>query len=150
MADGRMRVPGQRGDRGRPGCGCCLPPPAPPGDRRSSGRPRRTERHVAEPFTMAVEQLRSDKAQVRFGGLNALERLAQDNPAYRQAIVDVICSYLRMPFSPTAPASKPTPRSAKSWKSPARSATGTDGIGGTWEQEDRYVLPRSVFFPASA
>ena len=65
-----------------------------------------SEPHITE-YTKAVEQLGSDKALVRFAGLYALERLAQDNPAYRQTIVNVICAYLRMPFSPTAPASKP-------------------------------------------
>ena len=40
-----------------------------------------TEQRVAELYTMAVEQLGSDNARVRFGGLHALERLAQDNPA---------------------------------------------------------------------
>ena len=68
-----------------------------------------TERRITELYTKAVEQLGNDKAPVRLGGLYALERLAQDNPAHRQTIVDVICAYLRMPFSPTAPASKPEP-----------------------------------------
>jgi hypothetical protein len=36
---------------------------------------------------------------VRLGGLHALERLAQNNPTQRQTIIDVICSYLRMPFA---------------------------------------------------
>ena len=71
-----------------------------------------TGRHITELYTKAVEQLGSDKFQVRFGGLYALEQLAQDNPAYRQVIVNVICAYLRMPFSPTAPASKPEPEAA--------------------------------------
>jgi hypothetical protein len=30
--------------------------------------------------------------------LHALERLAQNNPAQRQTIIDVICAYVRMPF----------------------------------------------------
>jgi Pentapeptide repeats (9 copies) len=63
-----------------------------------------TERRITELYTKAVEQLGNDKAPVRLGGLYALERLAQDNPAHRQTIVDVICAYLRMPFPPTAPA----------------------------------------------
>ena len=58
-----------------------------------------TERRITELYAKAVEQLGNDKAPVRLGGLYALERLAQDNPAHRQTIVDVICAYLRMPFS---------------------------------------------------
>ena len=65
------------------------------------------ERRITELYTKAVEQLGNDKAPVRLGGLYALERLAQDNREHRQTIVDVICAYLRMPFSAAAPASKP-------------------------------------------
>jgi hypothetical protein len=71
-----------------------------------------TERRITELYTKAVEQLGSDKAPVRLGGLYALERLAQDNPAHRQTIVDVICAYLRMPFSPQGPSVFTVPRSA--------------------------------------
>ncbi len=100
-----------------------------------------TERHITEPYTKAVEQLGSDEAPVRFRGLYALERFAQDNPAHRQTIVDVICAYLRMPFSPTAPASRPGPEAAGGQKEPgAEGEAGTDGIGGTWQQEKHVRL----------
>ena len=56
-----------------------------------------SERRITDLYTAAVEQLGSDKAPVRLGGLYALERLAQDNPSHRQTIVEVICAYLRMP-----------------------------------------------------
>ena len=68
-----------------------------------------TERRITELYTKAVEQLGSDKAPVRLGGMYALERLAQDNLDQRQTIVNVICAYLRMPFSPPALAGKPEP-----------------------------------------
>ncbi|WP_143229795.1 pentapeptide repeat-containing protein [Actinophytocola xanthii] len=57
-----------------------------------------TERRITELYTKGVEQLGSDKAPVRLGGLYALERLAQDNRAQRQTIVNVLCAYLRMPY----------------------------------------------------
>src|SRR5690242_7173624 len=57
-----------------------------------------TEPRITELYTKAVEQLGSDKAPVRLGGLYALERLSQDNESQRQTIVNVICAYLRMPF----------------------------------------------------
>jgi len=95
-----------------------------------------TERHTAELYATAVEQLGSDQAPVRSGGLYALERLAQDNPAHRQAIVNVICAYLRMPFSPTAPDSRPEPEAGDGQKEPGpASETGTTGMGDTWQQE---------------
>src|SRR6185437_11200917 len=64
-----------------------------------------TERHITELYTTAVEQLGSDQPSIRSSGLYALELLAQDNPAHRQATVNVMCAYLRMPFPPAAPAS---------------------------------------------
>lgn len=58
------------------------------------------ERRVTELYTKAVEQLGSEKAPVRLGGMYALERLAQNVSDQRQTIVNVLCSYLRMPFQP--------------------------------------------------
>jgi hypothetical protein len=100
-----------------------------------------TERRITELYTKAVEQLGSDKAPVRLGGLYALERLAQDNPSQRQTIVNVICAYLRMPFSPTAPARKPEPEATedqgeRDLKTEAR----TDEIGDSWRQERQVRL----------
>ncbi|CAL9458652.1 ESX secretion system protein EccC [Actinosynnema sp. ALI-1.44] len=40
---------------------------------------------------------------MRLGGLYALERLAQDNPAHRQTVVNVLCAYLRMPYRVPGP-----------------------------------------------
>ncbi len=59
-----------------------------------------TERRVTELYTKAADQLGSDKAPVRLAGLYALGRLAQDNPSQRQTIVNVICAYLQMPYTP--------------------------------------------------
>ena len=59
-----------------------------------------SEQRITELYTRAVDQLGAEKAPVRLGGLHALERLAQNNPSQRQTIVDVICSYLRMPYTP--------------------------------------------------
>jgi hypothetical protein len=54
---------------------------------------------VTESYAKAVEQLGHDKAPVRQGAMYSLERLAQDNPPRRQTIVDVLCAYLRMPYT---------------------------------------------------
>ena len=100
-----------------------------------------TERRITELYTKAVEQLGNDKAPVRLGGLYALERLAQDNPAHRQTIVNVICAYLRMPFSPTPPASKSEPEATEdAGERDAEAEARTDGIGGTWQQERQVRL----------
>ena len=99
-----------------------------------------TQRRITELYTKAVEQLGSDKAPVRLGGLYALERLAQDNPAQRQTIVNVICAYLRMPF-PATPDST-TPR--QSHGNPASTNTETTITPGltdnTWQQERQVRL----------
>jgi uncharacterized protein YjbI with pentapeptide repeats len=58
-----------------------------------------TERRITELYTKAADQLGSDKAPVRLAGLYALEHLAQNAPNLRQTIVDVICAYLRMPYT---------------------------------------------------
>lgn len=59
-----------------------------------------TERRVTELYTKAVEQLGSERAVVRQGGLYALERVAHDNPPHRQTVINVICAYLRAPYTP--------------------------------------------------
>ena len=68
------------------------------------------ERRLTELYVKAVEQLGSEQAAVRHGGLYALERVAQDNPDHRQTVVDVICAYLRAPYTPP-PNKVGTPRS---------------------------------------
>jgi uncharacterized protein YjbI with pentapeptide repeats len=71
-------------------------------------------RRITELYTKAVEQLGSDKAPVRLGGLYALRRLAQDNPGQRQTIVDVVCAYLRMHYDlPGTPPDKDATRETR-------------------------------------
>lgn len=60
-----------------------------------------TQRRITEIFVKAVEQLGSEKAALRHGGLYSLERVAQDHPDQRQTVVNVICTYLRGPFTPS-------------------------------------------------
>jgi hypothetical protein len=55
------------------------------------------ERRITDLYSKAADQLGSDKAAVRLAGLYSLERLAQDMPASRQTIINVLCAYLRMP-----------------------------------------------------
>jgi Pentapeptide repeats (9 copies) len=103
--------------------------------------PDATQWRITELYTKAVAQLVSDEPPVRFGGLYALERLAQESPIHRQIIVNVICAYLRMPFSPTEPASKPEPEVANGQKEPGTEGeAGADGIGGAWQQEKEVRL----------
>lgn len=59
-----------------------------------------TARRVTETMTKAIEQFATGNVVVRLAGLQALERVAQENNGQRQAIIDLICAYLRMPFAP--------------------------------------------------
>ena len=100
-----------------------------------------TERRITELYTKAVEQLGSDKAPVRLGGLYALERLAQDNETQRQTIVNVICAYLRMPFPAQPPGSKPAPANTANAAAPgAETLTNRGAEDDTWQQEKQVRL----------
>ena len=57
-----------------------------------------TERRITELYTKAVEQLGSEAAPVRLGGLYALERLGRNSDTQQETILNVVCAYLRMPL----------------------------------------------------
>ncbi len=63
------------------------------------------ERVADERFAKAVELLGHAADQVRVGALHALAGLARSRPDYTQTVLDVLCSYLRRPFSYTRPTS---------------------------------------------
>ncbi|MEV4325294.1 pentapeptide repeat-containing protein [Microbispora rosea] len=96
-----------------------------------------TERRVTELYTKAAEQLGHDKAAVRLAGLYALERLAQGNPGHRQTIVNVICAYLRMPYTP--PRSPGPQRSAPSTPGPWQIAAPADPDPAEGERQVRLT-----------
>jgi membrane protein implicated in regulation of membrane protease activity len=50
---------------------------------------------ITDRFAKAVEQLGSDKIDVRLGGIYSLERLAQDSPPDRGVVVEVLGAYVR-------------------------------------------------------
>ncbi|MCS7480461.1 pentapeptide repeat-containing protein [Umezawaea endophytica] len=56
-------------------------------------------RRVTDLYAKSSEQLGSDKAPVRLAGMYALERLGQDNPHQRLTVINLLCAYLRMPFT---------------------------------------------------
>ncbi|WP_053653984.1 pentapeptide repeat-containing protein [Micromonospora sp. NRRL B-16802] len=53
-----------------------------------------------ERFAKASEQLGSEKAAVRLAGVYAMAGLADDWREVRQTCIDVLCAYLRMPYTP--------------------------------------------------
>lgn len=65
------------------------------------------ERTENEQFAKAVELLGHGADQVRVGALHALAGLARNRPAYTQTVLDVLCSYLRRPFTHPSYALRP-------------------------------------------
>jgi len=58
------------------------------------------EGQLANRYTSAAEQLGHGKPAVRLAGVYAMARLADDWKPQRQACIDVMCAYLRMPYNP--------------------------------------------------
>jgi hypothetical protein len=65
---------------------------------------REATRLHTERFSNAVAQLGADAAAVRLGGIHALTGLADDAPTreLRQTCIDVLCAYLRLPYTAEA------------------------------------------------
>ena len=61
-----------------------------------------TEQRIADLRIKAVDQLGSERSAVRIGGLHNLERLAEQHPSLRQLVINELCAYLRMPYTPHA------------------------------------------------
>ncbi|WP_331729776.1 pentapeptide repeat-containing protein [Streptomyces sp. NBC_00073] len=65
------------------------------------------EGHVTDRFSRAVEQLGSDKLDVRIGGIYALWRIADHSVRDHEAVVSIMAAYLRthLPWPPQEPGS---------------------------------------------
>ncbi|MGQ4510739.1 pentapeptide repeat-containing protein [Streptomyces sp. DW26H14] len=65
------------------------------------------EGYVTDRFSRAVDQLGSDKLDVRIGGLHALWRIAEQSARDREAIISIQAAYLRthLPWPPAGPGS---------------------------------------------
>jgi uncharacterized protein YjbI with pentapeptide repeats len=99
------------------------------------------QRRITELYSKSVEQLGSDKAPVRLGGLYALERLAQDNPDQRQTMIDVICAYLRMPFPAQTRTHTTMAANGDDTAGPSRPSQANTYMGDDeWEQEKQVRL----------
>ncbi|MFJ8951087.1 pentapeptide repeat-containing protein [Streptomyces sp. NPDC102381] len=67
------------------------------------------EGYVTDRFSRAVDQLGSDKLDVRIGGLHALWRIAEQSDRDRDAIISIQAAYLRthLPWPPGGPQAPP-------------------------------------------
>jgi hypothetical protein len=61
------------------------------------------ESQITDRYTKAIEQLGSDKPDVRLGGIYALERIAKDSPPDGATIAEVLAAFIRgrAPWPPT-------------------------------------------------
>jgi hypothetical protein len=132
--------------------------------RRQAEQDRTYEREL---YAKAVEQLGHEQAPVRLGALYSLESLAQDRPHRRQTVVDVLCAYLRMPYTPSTdpdpggqeeaarqPAARPSPARDPAQELQvrktaqrllARHLRGPDGAPG--DAQRRPPTPDETFWP---
>ncbi len=97
-----------------------------------TGEEREVTKLFNERFTAAYTELGSEHAAVRLGAVHALAHLADDAPSEKevQMVIDVLCAYLRMPYTP-----KPN--------SPSESAS-KEEIAEQREQELEYASSREV------
>jgi hypothetical protein len=73
------------------------------------------EGQITERFTRAVDQLGSEKVDVRLGGIYALERIAKNSAADQSVVVEVLAAFVRE-HAPLPPARR-TARIAQVWAS---------------------------------
>ncbi|QKW32467.1 pentapeptide repeat-containing protein (plasmid) [Nocardiopsis flavescens] len=71
-------------------------------ERADQAAQREVTKLFNERFTAAYTELGSEHAAVRLGAVHALAHLADDAPSEEevQMVIDVLCAYLRMPYTP--------------------------------------------------
>ncbi len=62
------------------------------------------EGQITERFTRAIDQLGSEKLEIRLGGIYALERIDKESPerAYHGTVMEVLTAYVRVNSRPTS------------------------------------------------
>lgn len=70
------------------------------------------EGQITDRYTKTIEQLGSDKPEVRMGGIYALERLMTDSSRDRRTVIDVLAAYVRTHAQDRPPAGSPSLRLA--------------------------------------
>ena len=86
------------------------------------------EGQITEHFTRAIEQLGSDKMEIRLGGIYALERIANDSDKDYWPILETLTAYVRE-RAPWRETPQETPEEAAG-EEPAPPAAAAPGAGG--------------------
>ena len=98
------------------------------------------EGHLTDRFAKAIEQLGSDKREIRLGGIYALERVARDSARDYWPVIEVLTAYVRehAPLPPKAQQQAATPSERRTaTRQPRRSDAPTHTVG------PRAAHPRS-------
>jgi Pentapeptide repeats (8 copies) len=82
------------------------------------------EGQVTERFTRAIDQLGSEKLEVRLGGIYALERIARDSARDHGPIMEVLTAYIRE----NAPAERMVPARVKKGEKSLKLATDIQAV----------------------
>jgi hypothetical protein len=96
----------------------------------TAGRESRNGNTIGKAFRLAVDQLGSDKAPVRLAGAYAVAKLADDWLEGQQECIDVLCAYIRMPYTP--PGDDP----------PEPATDASEGRWGRWQEQRVEQLHR--------
>src|SRR5271157_2385376 len=73
---------------------------------------------VTDRYTKAIEQLGSDKLDVRIGGIYALERVARDSPRDHPTVMEVLTAFIREHSREPWPPSDPGGQERERWTRP--------------------------------
>src|SRR6476659_4303396 len=83
------------------------------------------EGQVTARYTKAIEQLGSDKLDVRIGAIYALERIARDSPKDHSTVMEVLTAFIREHSREQWPPPDPGGREQERWTSPDIQAAAT-------------------------
>ena len=83
------------------------------------------EGQVTDRYTKAIEQLGSDKLDVRIGGIYALERVARDSAKDHSTVMEVLAAFIREHSREQWPPPDPGGREQERWTSPDIQAAAT-------------------------
>ncbi|MER6753265.1 hypothetical protein ABT235_03665 [Micromonospora echinofusca] len=103
---------------------------------------RNAVRLFNERFAKASEQLGSERAAVRLAGVYAMAGLADDWREGRQTCIDVLCAYLRMPYTP--PSETPSEASAQQTEGQTPTVEAEMARSAREEREVRHTVIRLI------
>jgi hypothetical protein len=83
------------------------------------------QRRITESFSKAIEQLGSDKIEVRLGGIYALERISRESPDDYWTVMETLCAFVRERARWKAPDTGSTETVARFYERPSTD-TATD------------------------